>query len=118
MCRNYAREFSGQERMANKNANLMVGDLINPYNKYVLTQPEVDQFNRFTDAYNRTNYRDAQEFYLDQRHKFFITRGDLKTLPRHALVLLIREDTPKEEIDDAIERLIRRDEAKSMFEAA
>jgi hypothetical protein len=48
------------------------GDLISPYNGRVLSQAEVDAYNRYTLDFNRFTYEADKEFMLDQRHRFVV----------------------------------------------
>ena len=48
------------------------GDLISPFNGRVLTQVEVDGYNRYTLDFNRFTYEADKVFMLDQRHRFIV----------------------------------------------
>jgi len=48
------------------------GELISPFTKRVLSDSEVDTYNRYTIDFNRLTYTDEKEFMLDQRHRFVI----------------------------------------------
>ena len=48
------------------------GDLISPFTGRVLSQAEVDTYNRYTLDFNRFTYEADKEFMLDQRHKFVV----------------------------------------------
>mgnify|MGYP003656639772 CR=1 FL=1 len=55
------------------------GDLISPFNNRVLTQTEVDAYNRYTLDFNRFTYTAEKEFMLDQRHRYVVLCFNQKT---------------------------------------
>ncbi len=76
MNRWYYREFDGCAPLTiNQKTNWVVGDLINPQNKYVLKQHEVNFYNQFTIELNDLTFRADQEFILDRRFRFFSEAG-------------------------------------------
>ena len=73
---NKYRQFLSMGRLESQKANAKLGELVNPYNKYVLSQNEIDAYNKYTSDFNRENCRARQELLLDNRHKFFVSCGD------------------------------------------
>ncbi len=53
------------------------GQLRNPNNGHVLSDLEVDSYNGYTREFNRMTWRADKEFMLDQRHKFFVSCGEI-----------------------------------------
>ena len=48
------------------------GDLVSPFTGRILSQVEVDKYNRYTLDFNRFTYTAEKEFMLDQRHKYVV----------------------------------------------
>ena len=55
------------------------GDLVSPFNNRVLTQTEVNAYNRYTLDFNRFTYTAEKEFMLDQRHRYVVLCFNQKT---------------------------------------
>ena len=69
---NYMRVFHGMKPLTKKLKTVEFGDLKNIYTGEVFCKAWVDSYNLYINDYNRSNYRASQEFYLDQKHRFFV----------------------------------------------
>ena len=85
---NQYNQFLSMSLLDKQAINAKQGDLINPYNNYELLSCEVDTYNNYTKDFNSMNCRARQELILDNRHKFFVTRGKANTLPFHVKLLI------------------------------
>lgn len=76
---NYLKAYDGKPLLKDTPQPLVVaGELRNPYTGRDFCQAWVNTYNRYTQQYNKATDRATQEFYLDQRHKFFCQCVDIQ----------------------------------------
>ena len=66
---NYGAKFYNKPKLPNQRM-VSHGDLKCPFTGAHFSQSIVDEYNRYTSAYNQANDRPMQEFLLDQRTRF------------------------------------------------
>tara|TARA_B100000953_G_scaffold294942_1_gene285387 strand:+ start:2029 stop:2298 length:270 start_codon:yes stop_codon:yes gene_type:complete len=66
---NYGIKFYNKPKLPNQRM-VSHGDLKCPFTGAHFSQSIIDEYNRYTSAYNQANDRPMQEFLLDQRTRF------------------------------------------------
>ncbi|MEC8233140.1 MAG: hypothetical protein VX061_17060 [Pseudomonadota bacterium] len=75
---NYGTKFYNKPKLPNQRM-VSHGDLKCPFTGALFSQSIVDEYNRYTAAYNQANDRPMQEFLLDQR-AFFLNACAFKNV--------------------------------------